>query len=233
MSFKAYLDLCRISNLPTVWTNVLSASLLATGVFLPWHFLALALAMSCFYMAGMSFNDICDFRYDQSSRPSRPLPSGRVSVPQAYILTGSLFLGGLLLLAVSPHSSGMAAGAVLVAAIVAYDLRHKENPYSVLIMALCRFLVFLTTSLALIGSVTAAVLFAASVQFAYVLISLVARRENRLPTPHSFPVIPALIAGISLLDGILLSIVISAIWLPAGIAGALLTLAGQRYVRGD
>lgn len=234
MTFKAYLDLCRISNLPTIWTNVLCAGLLATGAFLPWQFLALALAMSCFYMAGMSLNDICDLKHDQSSRPSRPLPSGRVSVRQASILTGGLFLGGMLLLAVSPHSLGVAAGAVLVVAIVAYDLRHKETPYSVLIMALCRFMVFLTTSLALTGSVTAAVLLAASVQFAYVMIiSIVARRENHLRASRSFPVIPAMIAGISLLDGILLSMVVSAVWLPAGIAGALLTSAGQRYVRGD
>lgn len=234
MTFKAYLDLCRISNLPTIWTNVLCAGLLSTGSFWPWQFLALALAMSCFYMAGMSLNDICDLKHDQLSRHSRPLPSGRVSVLQAAILTGGLFLVGMLLLAISPHFLGMAAGAILVVAIVAYDLRHKENPYSVLIMALCRFLVFLTTSLALTGSVTAAVLLAASLQFVYVMIiSVVARRENRLRTPRSFPVIPSMIAGISLLDGFLLSIVLSAVWLPAGIVGALLTLVGQRYVRGD
>ena len=42
-----------------------------------------------------------------------------------------------------------------------------------------------------------------------------------------------MLAGISLLDGLMMALLYAAPWLLAGIAGALLTWAGQRYVRGD
>jgi len=42
-----------------------------------------------------------------------------------------------------------------------------------------------------------------------------------------------MIAGISLLDGVLMAVLVSPAWLIAGIAGTLLTGYGQRFVRGD
>jgi len=42
-----------------------------------------------------------------------------------------------------------------------------------------------------------------------------------------------LLAGISLLDGILLAVLAGPAWLAAGVGGFLLTLAGQKYMRGD
>jgi 4-hydroxybenzoate polyprenyltransferase len=231
---KGYLDLCRVSNLPTVWTNVLAAGLLATGRFEPEGFLLLAAALSAFYLGGMSLNDICDLAHDRERRPNRPIPSGRVTLGGAWRLTVALFAAGLALLAVAPHPLGVAAGLVLLAAIAAYDLRHKGNPWSVLLMASCRLLVFVVVALALTGDLPLPVLAAGAVQFVYVLaISLVARRENRRPTPYHFPVVPAMLAGISLLDGALLALLVSPAWLAAGMAGSLLTWAGQRYVRGD
>jgi 4-hydroxybenzoate polyprenyltransferase len=231
---KAYLALCRVSNLPTIWTNVLAGCLLAGGEFAPAAYLLLAVALSCFYLAGMSFNDVCDVEHDRLNRPSRPIPAGRVSLRAARILTLALFATGLLLLSLAPHLSGLAAGVLLLLAIVAYDLRHKQNPFSVLLMAACRFLVFVVASLALTGRLSVGVLVAGGVQFFYVVtISLVARHENSRATPFPFPVIPAMLAGISLLDGIVLAILFAFPWLLAGVAGALLTWAGQRYVRGD
>lgn len=233
-TIKAYLDLCRISNLPTVWTNVLAAYLLAAGQFMFASFLLLALAISCFYMAGMSLNDVCDAEHDKLHRPSRPIPSGRISLANASILTIALFVAGMLLLSAAPYRTGLEVGLLLVLAIVAYDLHHKRNPFSVLIMASCRFLVFIVVSLALTDQLSSLVLLAASVQFSYVvMISLVARHENSRAAPFPFPVIPAMLAGISILDGILLAALFSFSWLLAGVAGSLLTWAGQRHVQGD
>jgi len=233
-TFKAYLALCRVSNLPTVWTNVLAAGLLASGQFVPATFLLLALALSCFYLAGMSFNDLCDLELDRLKRPSRPLPAGRVSLNGARILTLALFATGMALLAAAPHLSGAAAGILLVLAIITYDRHHKGHPLSVLVMAACRFLVFVVVALALTGQLAAWVLLAGGAQFFYVvIISLVARHENSRATPFPFPIIPALLAGISLLDGLVMAALIAFPWLLAGVAGALLTWAGQRYVRGD
>jgi len=233
-AFKAYLDLCRVSNLPTVWTNVLTATLLAGGLFMPVSFLSLALALSLFYVAGMSLNDICDLEHDRRSRPSRPIPSGRVSLQNARLLTIALFAGGFALLALAPHAAGTVAGVLLLMAIVAYDFHHKGNPYSVFIMAGCRFLVFVVAALALTGSLPGAVLLAGGLQFLYVvLISVVARHENGRAAPFPFPVVPAMLAGISLVDGAMMAVLHSPPWLLAGVAGALLTWVGQRFVRGD
>lgn len=231
---KAYLDLCRVSNLPTVWTNVLAAGLLATGRFDLASYLLLAFALSGFYLAGMSLNDICDVAHDRAHRPTRPIPSGRVSLRGAWGITVALFGGGLMLLAIGPDPRGVLAGLLLLAAIVAYDFHHKGNPLSVLLMAACRFLVFIVVALALTGSVPSPVLVAGGIQFAYgVVISLVARHENARHAPYSFPVIPAMLAGIALLDGVVMAVFVSLAWLAAGVAGMLLTWAGQRYVRGD
>ena len=88
--------------------------------------------------------------------------------------------------------------------------------------------------LALTGQLAPPVLVAGGIQFVYVvLISLVARHENARPTPFAFPVIPAMLAGISLVDGVVIASLVSFPWVFAGIAGALLTWAGQRFVRGD
>ncbi len=233
-TIKPYLDLCRVSNLPTVWTNVLASCLLASGQFVLPTYALLALALSCFYVAGMSLNDVCDVEHDRLNRPARPIPAGRVSLRAATILTTALFTAGMLILAAAPHLGGAAAGILLLLAIVAYDFHHKGNPFSVLLMAACRLLVFIVVSLAVSGQVSKWVLVAGGVQFFYVVtISLVARYENSRATHFSFPVIPAMLAGISLLDGILMAVLFAFPWLLAGVAGALLTWAGQRYVRGD
>jgi 4-hydroxybenzoate polyprenyltransferase len=233
-SIKAYLDLCRVSNLPTVWTNVLAASVLAGGQFMTAPYLLLALALSFFYVAGMSLNDVCDVEHDRAKRPARPIPSGRVSMRAATVLTLALFTCGFLLLAVAPHASGLIAGVLLLLTIVAYDFRHKNQPFSIVLMAACRLLVFIVTALALTDSLPPPVLIAGAIQFLYVIsISLVARGESRRSSPYPFPVIPAMLAGIALLDGILLALLASPVWLIAGVMGAGLTWAGQRYVRGD
>lgn len=233
-TLAAYLALCRVGNLPTVWSNVLAAMLLATGALAPGPLIVLALALSCFYVGGMSLNDLCDLAHDRRRRPDRPLPSGRVSVPAARMLTGTLFAAGLGLLALAPDARGLAAGLVLLLAIVAYDLNHKGNPFSVLLMAACRALVYVVVGLALTGALPAALLLAAAVQAVYVLsISVVARYENGRATPFRWPVIPAMLAGICLVDGLLLALLVAPVWLFAGLAGALLTALAQRYARGD
>jgi 4-hydroxybenzoate polyprenyltransferase len=231
---KACLDLSRISNLPTVWSNVLVATVLAVGTFRPGAFLLLAAALSSFYMGGMALNDLCDREYDRQHRPARPLPSGQISIAGARRFTTALFAGGFLLLAFVPYQRALFAALFLAAVIVIYDLRHKENPASILLMATCRFLVFIVTALAIAGRIPPPVLLAGGVQFAYILvISLIARHENELPHRFFWPAVPLLLAGISLLDGIVLAALVHPEWLAAGVAGFLLTMGGQRYVRGD
>ncbi len=232
---KGYLDLCRITNLPSVWTNVLCAFLLAVGGRFSWQgYLLPAFALSCYYLAGICLNDLCDAAHDRVSRPCRPIPSGTVPLRGAQALTAFFFLAGTATVLATPHLAGLLAAILLMAVIVWYDCRHKQNPLSVLLMALCRFLVFAVTALAATGRLSALPALAGALQFAYVVcISLVARHENARTTPFPFPVIPLMLAGIPLLDGVMLALLISPNWFLAGLAGSTLMLIGQRFVRGD
>ncbi|MBT0665818.1 UbiA family prenyltransferase [Geobacter pelophilus] len=233
-TFKAYLDLCRVSNLPSIWTNVLCAFVLATGLFAPGQYLVLAVALSCFYLAGMCLNDVFDAEHDRAHRPSRPIPSGRVTLRGAVTFSAALLTAGFLLLLALPFRQGLLAALLLLITIIWYDRHHKKNPLSVLLMASCRFLVFAVTALSATGMLKLPVITAGSVQFLYVVsISLVARHENNRPKPFARPVIPLMLAGICLVDGLILAILAAPAWMIAGVCGALLMHAGQRMVRGD
>jgi 4-hydroxybenzoate polyprenyltransferase len=137
----AWLTMARVSNSPTVATNVLAGAALA-GVVEPDAVLGmLAIAMVVFYTAGMLLNDVCDYAWDLVHRPDRPLVAGAVSRQAALVVTVTLFvLGGALLWLVGPRA--FVAGVVLIALIVLYDVWHKTNPLSPLIMAACRLMVY-------------------------------------------------------------------------------------------
>lgn len=231
---KAYLDLCRVSNLPTVWTNVLAAVVLS-GEEISWSLCALlALSLSLFYSGGMCLNDICDVGIDRLKRPFRPIPSGRATLRGAWRFTVLLFTSGLSLLAAASPPPAIFAGIILILLIIAYDTLHKALYLSIFLMAACRLMVFVVSALAVAGSVSSNVAFAGCLQFGYVLlISVVARHENRRGGPYPIPLVPIMLAGISLLDGIVMAVAVSLVWLGAGISGAALTLTGQRFVRGD
>jgi 4-hydroxybenzoate polyprenyltransferase len=233
-NLKAFLDLCRISNLPTVWTNVLAALVLSGVSFTGGDFLILAISLSLFYSGGMCLNDLYDAEIDRKEKPFRPIPSGRISPKAVEVFTLFLFVIALSLLLPTRHPSALFAGLVLLGLIVAYDKSHKKSPASVFLMAGCRLMVFVVTGLAISGTVTGAVWTGGLAQFLYILVlSLVARSENRSKIKFAFPVIPYMLAGISLLDGLLMGFGGSPAWFPAGVGGTVLTLFGQKYVRGD
>src|SRR5690242_3153058 len=77
---RAHLSLARISNTPTVVSNVLAGAALATTLAFGWQIVALCLATALFYTAGMYLNDILDVEIDRQQRPDRPIPSGTVSM---------------------------------------------------------------------------------------------------------------------------------------------------------
>jgi 4-hydroxybenzoate polyprenyltransferase len=227
-----YIQLCRVSNLPTVWTNVLAAGVLS-GAEPSAAFAVPALSMSLFYAGGMCLNDVLDRDEDAVRRPSRPIPSGRVSPAGAVRLCLLLFLAALLTLLIAPFPRAVLPGLALLVLIAAYDLLHRMHPSAVLLMAGCRSLVFAVTAWSLQGRAGSLVLLAGAVQFLYtVAISITARCEKQ-GRPFSLPVIPFMIAGFSLIDGLFLALLVSPAWSLAGVAGALLTLSGQRFVRGD
>ncbi len=76
-SLATLLKLGRVSNLPTVWTNVLAGTVLAAGTVQSWRTGLVLLAMSLFYVGGMYLNDYFDRAIDARERPQRPIPARR------------------------------------------------------------------------------------------------------------------------------------------------------------
>src|ERR1700733_16333044 len=87
------LTLGRVSNLPTVWTNVLAGAVLSGGDWRNWRLGLMLVAMSLFYVGGMYLNDYFDRTIDARERPERPIPSGEISAGGGATI-GFFFLGG-------------------------------------------------------------------------------------------------------------------------------------------
>jgi 4-hydroxybenzoate polyprenyltransferase len=172
------LRLGRVSNLPTVWTNVLAATVLAGGEWQTWRTTVTLLAMSLFYVGGMYLNDYFDRAIDARERPSRPIPAAHISA-QAVAATGfALLLAGIVLMASMGELAAL-AGTVLAAAILAYDLFHKANPLAPLVMGLCRALVYCAAAAAAAGAVSGAIIVAALALLAYVAgLTYAAKQES-------------------------------------------------------
>lgn len=176
----AYLRLGRVSNLPTVWTNVLAGVALsgaraATGVVM-----LLALALSLFYVGGMFLNDAFDRAVDRRERPERPIPSGAVSTAEVFAIGYGLIAVGVLLVSWhAPHFGAVASALALAATIVVYDARHKGNPYGPVLMAACRFLVYTTAALAVADRLERPVVVGAACLFAYLVgLTYAAKQET-------------------------------------------------------
>lgn len=238
MRLKSVLALCRVSNLPTIWMNVITASIIVSSVqdhTISWGVIAIiALAISAFYCGGMSLNDVCDYTWDKEHQPYRPIVQNKVSLTQAKTITWILFAIGFGLLALAPSVKGVIYALVLFAIIYGYNLFHKKHASSVLLMAGARAMVFCVTAQALAGELNKWIALAATLQFIYTLIlTLVGRHESKRGRPYSGPVIPRMIAGMAILDGMVLAVLVAPMWLAVGILLAFATRFGQRYVRGD
>jgi 4-hydroxybenzoate polyprenyltransferase len=149
---QVWLRLGRVSNLPTVWSNVLGALALAGGLAFSSHVLVLAVIFSSFYVGGMYLNDAFDREIDAAQRPSRPIPSGQVSARAVFTLGFGALLTATLLLALVARSTGAslyaaaASGAVLSGLIVFYDAYHKQNPLSPIVMGACRVMIYVAAA---------------------------------------------------------------------------------------
>ncbi len=219
----AVLRLARVSNLPTVWSNVLAASVLAGGLgasALAW----VLVAMSALYTGGMVLNDAFDRKIDARERPERPLPSGQISLAAVWIIGWALLAAGVIVLA-SFGPGGTMGGAALAVAILLYDAWHKGNPLSPIIMGVCRALVYVTTALAAGAALSPAIIGAALALLSYVIaLTQLAKR--------GFPYVGLLIAGIALLDAVFAAAFGNAIVATICTGFFLLTLALQRIVPG-
>jgi len=112
-----HLKLGRVSNLPTVWTNVLAGTILGGGDAGGARTVLVALAMSMFYTGGMYLNDYCDRHIDARERPERPIPRGEISQTTVAVIGYALLFGGIALM----------AGLGVVAAVVGVGAQVVER----------------------------------------------------------------------------------------------------------
>jgi 4-hydroxybenzoate polyprenyltransferase len=172
------LGLGRVSNLPTVWTNVLAAGVLSGGDWRSWQFGLVFVAMSLFYVGGMYLNDYFDRTIDARERPERPIPSGAISARTVAIAGFCLLGGGVIAIsAAGPAAVGIAM--LLGIAIVTYDIHHKGSQVAPVIMGACRALVYGATVAALTADFSAFVVVSAVAIAAYVAgLTYAARQES-------------------------------------------------------
>ncbi|MBD5656399.1 MAG: UbiA family prenyltransferase, partial [Candidatus Eremiobacteraeota bacterium] len=76
LTWRVALRLGRVSNLPTVWSNVLAGVVLAGRPASGAGIVALALGCALLYVGGMLLNDAFDHPLDARERPERPIPAG-------------------------------------------------------------------------------------------------------------------------------------------------------------
>jgi 4-hydroxybenzoate polyprenyltransferase len=202
MTVRTALKLGRVSNLPTVWTNVLAGTAFATLHPSAATVLPAALACSLLYVAGMFLNDAFDHKWDAEHRPERPIPAGEVTAKAVFQVGFGMMAAALIVLAVLPNGGGaLLAGLALSGFILLYDFSHKKNPLAPVVMALCRVSVYFTASLAAAAKPAPPLYAGAAFLFLYlVTLSLVAREEGK--NPKLRPVVGLMIAGISIVDGL-------------------------------
>lgn len=136
----AWLQLLRISAVPSAISNILAGWLIAHGSWQPIFPLAAVIMCSCLlYMSGMVLNDWHDAAADSRDRPGRPIPSGRIPRHTAGLLYLGLTSAGLIIAALAGPSSLAIAG-MLVLAIVGYNVLLKQTVIAPVAMGLCRTL---------------------------------------------------------------------------------------------
>ncbi len=241
MNLSMALRLGRISNLPTVWTNVLVGAVLAGAQLGEPRLPLLMLALSLFYVGGMFLNDAFDRDFDAEHRPERPIPSGQVSAQQVFSFGFGLLVLAMIGVAWASRSAAgvpawraLAASAALAAAIVFYDAHHKGNALSPLVMGLCRVFVVLTAAFAVAAVLPAVVALAAGALLCHLIgLTYIAKQEHldRIGSlwPLGFLAVPVLY-------GVTLALATPATWLPlslyAGVLAFALSLL-RRRARGD
>lgn len=155
MKVATALKLGRVSNLPTVWTNMLAGAALAGRDPDGFTLVTLATAISLLYIAGMFLNDVFDLEWDRKHQPARPLVTGEARLSEVAGLA-VVFMATAIVLVLFAAAGGRVAYAAfsalgLAALIVLYDWKHKQWVTGPWIMGACRFMIYVTSA-AVVGA---------------------------------------------------------------------------------
>jgi 4-hydroxybenzoate polyprenyltransferase len=213
---RTLLVLGRVSNVPTVWSNCLAAWLLGGGG-PEWRLAIAAAGATLLYIGGMFLNDAFDAGFDAQHRRERPIPSGAIGLRTVWRLGFSFLALGVLLFAtlgLVPLLLALALGGC----IVLYDAVHKLVTFSPVLMASCRFFLYLAAASAAQMGVTGLTVWSAFVLGAYIVgLSCLARHESTGVVIRIWPLFllaaPAVLAllvndGPYLSNGVALSVIL-------------------------
>ena len=188
MKFRTLLDLVRISNLPTVWSNVLAGALLAASNPAAAPVGVALLAGSLLYSGGMALNDAFDAEIDARERPERPIPSGRIARSTVLGLGFGMLAAALGALAAFSSAPSVVAGLTIMAGVIVYDRFHKGVAWSPVVMGFCRAGLYAMGALAAAPSLGGKVALSASSLLLYVVgLTYVARFENASALGRAWP----------------------------------------------
>jgi 4-hydroxybenzoate polyprenyltransferase len=133
------LALLRPPNVFTAFADALAGLvvLLALGISVPDRACAILLASGALYLSGIVLNDVFDREIDARERPTRPIPSGAVSVVTATLLGCLLMASGIAIAWWIGRGSGTVA-LILAGCILLYDGGAKSTKVGPLVMGTCR-----------------------------------------------------------------------------------------------
>lgn len=187
-NWPALAELVRVPNLPTAMADSLMGALFVSADRSAggWPAVALVAAASVLlYAGGVALGDVFDVADDARRRPSRPIPSRRVSLPMARLVAAELLLLGSTAAWFAAFFAGTLwpgiTALALIATIVAYTARLKFTFMGPAAMGMCRALnVLLGVSAAPQSAPTAVWLVAAAVGTYTAGITLFARTEESI-----------------------------------------------------
>jgi 4-hydroxybenzoate polyprenyltransferase len=150
----------------------------------------------------MFLNDAFDSEYDQQYRKERPVPSGAITLAHVWGWGFGWLVAGVLLLSLL-GTIALVLSLLLVSAILIYDAIHKVITLSPLIMALCRWLLYLLASSSALNGVSGLAIWSGLALAAYVVgLSYLARGERAHGAPSPW-------AGVLLITPVLLAWIVN------------------------
>ncbi len=140
-TLATHLRLARVSNTPTVLSNLVLGFGIAGGLAMDSKVFLGALAIVLFYTGGMYLNDFFDADYDSRHQNYRPIPAGEISRSAVGIIGLAQLLVACLMLSFYGLNQ-FYLGLALASGILVYDISHKSHLWSILFMAFSRALVY-------------------------------------------------------------------------------------------
>jgi 4-hydroxybenzoate polyprenyltransferase len=160
-----------------VWSNCIAGWWLSGGGNF-WKLPLLLVGASALYTGGMFLNDVFDSEFDRQRRPSRPIPTGAISLETASTFGWTMLALGMLCLVILGKIAAVAA-VLLAVCIVIYDATHKVFTASPWLMGVCRFWVYVIAGTTGVNGLNGWPIWCGIALAFYVVgLSYVARRES-------------------------------------------------------